>query len=251
MFFVIVLFMAYMTQLFALDVLEIDCKSLSWDQLKNEEYAYRCRENDNMIYHISQLSRAQKFKKFLPSRLRQKFQRNEWIEISVSAYKEIKDKHGIPYSGCLTAAEGDGGIVKGTIGDSYGISLGVGVTFPLAHAIIAGQTLGPSLSFGLGTSTSTDYECIVQPGLTVQVVFMPLYYMFEKAEYRLLSVLDYKIFKSLSFGEWQVAPKIKALSSSKIVKCVTDPQLLRCGNSNVLSAALTEQNSMINVAGWA
>lgn len=217
------------------DIKEINCQNLTTSNLKDTKLVYRCMDNGHMVYHVSKLNTLTPEEEKFPVSRRHAWRRNVWIEVQADEYHEEEENLGIPYTGCLSVEYGETAVLKGKISDSIGANADVDLNYAFLNAAVVRESLGLTGNVGGSISLSAEYACSANKGLTVQVVVMPLYYLFENAAYREVSLSGMRFRRFIKYGPWKVIPALKAIASAKAIKCVTKPELLQCDGNIPLS----------------
>ncbi|KAI5969248.1 hypothetical protein CANMA_001695 [Candida margitis] len=137
--------------------------------------------------------------------------------------------HWTPLSNCVTNFAGD----KATYRQTWSVELDFGLDFRVSYGGYF-INFGPSFKseFILGKGIGGSYSCDVDPGNTLQFAILFTTYTVEGVRYRQLK--RKRIGKGIRFGHWIPIKKYEQIGRSDIhVACFTQPQYLRCKNSNL------------------
>lgn len=208
-------------------VADCDIELLS-AHFKERGIVYYCEDTGHTILHSLQLIGLVEEEAFHGKTL--VISPHGWIEIAARSH-EIEDETSIiPYTGCFTLEDGTSGSLQATVAHSYGFgtSLDFGLSFLNALVVKLSQngrgTLGGSLSM------TAEYICSGKPGGTVQLQLARKHHVFRNSKWRAISTKPHVKFTGISHGVWRNIGMVKSLVSSPIIKCVTDPSLLKCGS---------------------
>lgn len=195
--------------------------------LKDTKKVYFCTDNDHMIFHSSALDTR-------PNNTHNPFNREDpiphwdkkWIEIETNDYTMIADG-GIPYTTCLSFEDGYSGTVAASLADGLSGSFAFDFGFALISAVVFGANTNVNVRSGLLYSLSAEYGCAAESGQTVQLMVVPSFYRFREGKYRIL-YLGGRMKPKVIYDDWQDIPDTQTVGYSQLLKCVTDPQLMRC-----------------------
>lgn len=213
---------------------EINCtEPIGTEIFHSPDLFFRCIGTNHTIFHESRLT-DHNIKPYVMGDLRifpgnepweylrkksqQQDKRQNWIELEPNEYTETTEN--VPVTLCLVL-QSERGAIFGSVVKQFGASTELDFSFGFTDA--NGAEL--SASAGVTLSLGADYLCSAKPGQTVQLISSPTFYVFSHARYRVIGVTRARI----EYGDWQDVPDTKIHSSIPLLRCVTDPQDLKCG----------------------
>lgn len=218
--------------------------------LQSPDLLFRCRENNNTIFHESRLNTSNALRPYVIGDLRvfagnvpvETFSRKisnrnrvskVWIELEPNDYTE--ETQNFPITQCLSLQDTEGSLL-GTVLKQLSLSVDGGQSYGVEDWF----TLDWLLVFTSMLSLGADYLCSAKPGQTVQLISTPTSYKFSSARFRNITLTR----DGPEYGEWQDVPETRVYSRIPIVKCVTDPKELQCGLRQLPNSvfAQTEEN---------
>lgn len=158
--------------------------------------------------------------------------KKKWVEVEANDFT-VDTEGSIPFSNCLSIDHGSNGTISATFSDTLGAAASLDLEFALINAGIANLNWAFSGSAGGTFATSAEYACSGL-GQTIQITAVPSYYRFREARFRYLYLGASKP-TNVIYEDWQRIPETQVLASSPMLKCITDPELLRC-DSRVASS---------------
>lgn len=211
------------------DVTRIKCrKGVDSALLRDPRKVYFCLDNQHMIFHSSSLDTLGAHAHDpLAKEDKIKDLSKKWVEIETNDFT-ISQDGGMPLTSCLSLENGQTGAISGMFSDSFGTSAKLDLNYALVNYFLL--QAGSSFSASLDTSftMSAEYSCNGKAGQTVQLTMVPSFYRFCEGKYRFL-YLSKKNKKDIVVHEdWQLIPDTQVVASAPMLKCVTDPSLLRC-----------------------
>lgn len=205
----------------------IDCESgLAVESLARTNITYLCQDTLGLLVHALRLE-VSGFAGFLQSGAAHS--PHDWIEIEIGNHEEIEELSGVPYTGCLSLEDGAKGSLQATISHTYGISASTNSRIALLNVLLAKFSHGIEKTIGGSTTMTAEYVCLGSPEETIQIQLTRKFHVFRESRWRRLELKPHMKFLTLSHGPWYIMSHLKALVTSPVVRCVSDPKLLQCG----------------------
>lgn len=205
----------------------IDCENrLTVESLVRTNITYLCQGSLSLLVHSLRLE-VSGFAGFMQSGTADS--PNDWIEIEVGDHEETEELSGVPYTGCLSLEDGAKGSLQATISHTYGISASTNFKIAFLNVLMAKLSHGIESTVGGSTTMTAEYVCVGSPKETVQIQLTRKFHVYKESRWRRLEFKPHIKFLTISRGPWNIMSHLKALVSSPVVRCVSDPKLLQCG----------------------
>lgn len=204
-------------------------EGISHKLLQNTKDVYFCTDNQHMIYHSSSLNTLSPGAEDPFVHYEDDFS-DKWVEIETNKYT-MEASGGIPFTDCLSIEHGDSGAVSGIFTDIIGGGASLDLNWAIVNVLVAQINLSVGASVGATYIASAEYSCSGTNGQTVQLTVVPSYYRFREGKFRFLYPSKNWRDNQVVYEEWQNIPDTQVLVSAPMLKCVTDPDLLRCDSA--------------------